>query len=67
MRRLRPGRELVDGRRVDGILAFLRALDVAVLPASRTEEVAVQPLAVRAAPAAAFGDRKGTQLHLIRA
>ena len=47
-------REFVDGCRVDGVLALLRALDVPVFPASRTEKIAPQPLPVRAATASAF-------------
>ena len=35
----------------------LRALDVAIFAAPRTEEVALRPLPVRAAPAAAFRDK----------
>ena len=51
---LRLGGELVDGGRVDGVLALLCALDVAILAAALAEEVAFQSLAVRTAPAAAF-------------
>ena len=57
MRPVGLGCELVDHGRVKGVLALLRALDVAVPTAPRAEEVAFQPLAVRAAPAAAFRDQ----------
>ena len=57
MRPVGLGGELVEGRRVDGVPALLRALDVSVFPASLAEEVAFRSLAVRAAPAAAFGDK----------
>ena len=59
MRLVGLGRELVDGRRVDGVLAFLRALDVPVLAAPLAEEVAGQSLAVRASPASAFCGLRG--------
>ena len=49
------GGELVDRCRVDGVLALLRALGVAVVAAPLAEEIACQPLPIRAAPAAAFG------------
>ena len=52
-----PGRELVDRRRVDGVLAFLHALDVAILAAPRAEEVALQPLAIRTSSTAAAFDK----------
>ena len=60
MRFVGLGRELVDSRRIDGVLPLLRALTVTVFPASRTEEIALQPLAVRAAPATAIGDKMST-------
>lgn len=41
MRSAGLGRELVNSGRVDGVLAFLRAFDFAVLPVPRTEEVAL--------------------------
>ena len=46
MRRVGPGGELVDGGRVEGVPALLRALDVAVLAAPLAEEVAFQSLAL---------------------
>ncbi len=51
--------ELVDDRGVDGVLALLRALDCAIFPAPLAEEIALDALAVRAAPAAAVGDQRG--------
>ncbi len=60
VRPVRPGRELVDRRRVDGVLALLRALDVSILAAPFAEEVACRPLPVGAAPAAAFCDQCGS-------
>ena len=67
MRPVRLGRKLVDDRRIEGVLALLAAFDVAVLPAAIAEEVAWRPLPVRAAPAAAFGDGIGPQLHHLSA
>ena len=58
MRPVGLGREPVDGYCVDGVLALLRALDVAVLAAPRTKEIALGPLAVRATAAAAFRDKR---------
>ena len=52
------GGELVDGRRVDGVLPLPGALDVPVLAAPRAEEVSLEPLAVRAATAAALRDKR---------
>ena len=43
-----------NGCGVDGVLALLRALDVAIVAAPLAEEVACQFLAVRAPPASAF-------------
>ncbi|MDE0038273.1 MAG: hypothetical protein OXU77_21100 [Gammaproteobacteria bacterium] len=57
MRPVGPGREVVDRRRVDGVLALLRALDVPVFAAPLAEEVACQTFPIRAAPAAAFGSQ----------
>ena len=51
------GRELVDG-----VPAFLGALDVAIFPASLAEIVAFSPPAVRAATAAAPGDEVSAPL-----
>ena len=59
MRLVGLGRELVDGRRVDGVLPLLRALDVPVFAAPRTKEMAFQSLAVRTASAAAFCGLRG--------
>ena len=53
------GRELVDGRRVEGVPPLLRALDVAIVAAPLAEEVARQSLAVRASPASAFCGFRG--------
>ncbi len=53
------GRELVDGGGVDGVLALLRALGVAVVAAPLAEEVARQPLAICASAATAFCDLCG--------
>ena len=50
------GGELVDGRGVEGVLPLPRALDVAILAAPLAEEVAVEPLPVGAASAAALRD-----------
>ena len=58
MRPVGLGRELVDHRGVEGVLALLRTIDVAILPAAFAEEVACHPLPVRAAPAAAFRDQR---------
>ena len=52
------GRELVDDGGVQDVLALLRALDVTGVAAPRAEEIALQPLAVRAAPTAAFRDER---------
>ena len=49
-----PGRELVDGRCVDGVLALLGALPVAFVAATPAEKIAFEPFPVRAAPASAF-------------
>ena len=43
---------------VDGVLALLRALDVAIFAAALAEEVAFRPLPVRATPTASMGDEK---------
>ena len=56
MRLVGRGGELVDGGGVERVLALLCALDVAVLAAPPAEEIAFEPLAVRAATAAALFD-----------
>ena len=53
-------RELVDGGGIDGVLALLLALYVAVLAAPLAEEVAFLPFPVCAAPAAALFDEMST-------
>ena len=61
-RAMRPvglGRELVDGGGVEGVPALPCALDVPVLAAPRAEEVALEPLAIRASAAAAFRRKCG--------
>ena len=59
MRPVGLGGEFVDHRRVESVLALVGALDVALLAAPFAQEVARQPLAIRAAPASAFCDQGG--------
>ena len=52
------GGEVVDHRRVEGVLTLLRPLDVAILAAPFAKEVALRSLAVSASAAAAFGHQR---------
>ena len=67
MRPVGLGGEFVDGRGVDRVLALLRALGVAVVAAPLAEEIAFEPLAIRASSATAFCDGVDLQLHLVSA